>query len=147
MEKIIDCGVVKYSKMSITKFSVLCTEIKMHPRITLSTFMTSQVAKICQHEGIYCHASFFELVNYVTYKGDLVIVLLSYDYLFLSVFIIRAQAGPILALWLSYFCGNLFCSSHLHLIFDRGWKCITESHERRHFFHYRKFRFLRSQSR
>ena len=46
-EKIIDCGVVKYSKMSITKFSVLCREIKMHPRITLSTFMTSQVAKIC----------------------------------------------------------------------------------------------------
>ena len=98
MEKIIDCGVVKYSKMSITKFSVLCREIKMHPRITLSTFMTSQVAKICQHEGIYCHASFFELVNYVTYKGDLVIMLLSYDYFFLSVFIIRAQAGPILAL-------------------------------------------------
>ena len=84
--------------MNLSKFPVLCREIKMHPRITLSTFMTSQVAKICQHEGIYCHASFFELVNYVTYKGDLVIMLLSYDYLFLSVFIIRAQAGPILAL-------------------------------------------------
>ena len=45
----------------------------MHPRITLSAFMCSQVPKICLHVGIYCHASFIELVNYVTYKGDLVI--------------------------------------------------------------------------
>lgn len=45
--KIIDCGVVKYSKMNLSKFSVLCRGIKMHPRITLSAFMCSQVPKIC----------------------------------------------------------------------------------------------------
>lgn len=44
LEKIIDCGVVKYSKMNLSKFSVWCREIKMHPLIT---FMCSQVPKIC----------------------------------------------------------------------------------------------------